>query len=1583
MNKVNRLSELIEFAQHTARLRTSPVADIARHGVFLEYEHGIAGLPGLRFDESLGEGGNEVWLVVERLQESPAPQPTSELLKAWLELTNNPAKEPALRSHVEVQTLLAIGAMAAPKDKKDFDPKQLVALASFGQKQGVEDHFKAYMGNVWEPWAAEEKRRRRAISLYAKLFTLKQQLEGGIVDTPLELAWGVGLAVWNMVGTQVTYPIITRLVDLSLNDKTMAIEIRPRDVDPRVELDIYSAANNPGVAGLEKAAKEFFTKAITTFSPFDLSTFEPLLRSAVTHLDPKGVYWPTQTTAEDRSLPKAGEEIRVTDTWVLFARPRSNSLFIQDLERFKQKLEDSEMAVLPQTVAALVTEPATVNVDISLPAFRGVSMVHGSGDMGGTGGRAPQDLFFPLPFNDEQARIVQLLECYDGVVVQGPPGTGKTHTIANIICHYLALGKRVLVTSMKEPALAVLQEKLPEEIRPLAISLLTSEQEGMKQFENAVSKIASEVQRIDRNSLSREISQIEGTIDAYHARLAKIDSQIGGWATKNLSKIDLDGEVFEPPEAAEQVIANDHEIAWFEDPISIGPEFCPRFTDTDIIRLREARRVLAKDLDYLDCSLPLVSSFPDAQELLRVHQDISRFAKLQAQVDSGEVPPLVDSSKAAFEAAHHLFTQISNLKLQRQAIRNVGASWTNAMSERLRIRNGNEMMIVSCPSCRVKNRLRRHSGNGTHRCGECSGEIPSPFPSDPTDELITLLESVGADLQLAAAERQQFLAKPVTVPEDIDQNAELVEGINNLTQGKRPFGLTGLFGKGAGKKALESIRIVSSTASEREDWQHVLNYVFHLKQQRELVVRWNIIGGELRLPTFPAEPSQAPLAAEAFRLYRKLQEVVKLEASVVAETKRVFPMWAKGDLLRDNDAVLDEVERILRHHLTRNRLSATWALKERFKQVLSGCSGRITNDIHKFLDDFLGNPKVPDAKIQGYWSALQEEVRRVHGLKSHLNTVEEVSQVIGDSGAPRWASRLRSEPMTATTDALLPDSWRQAWRLKRLSTYLHAIDGRAELKNLTKLRVEIEADLARAYQQAVTKRTWLKLAENATPDVRSALMAYMSAIARIGRRGTGIRAVRYRQDARDAAARANPAIPCWIMPHFRVSESLPSAFGCFDLVVIDEASQSDLTALPAILRAQKILVVGDDKQVSPEGVGLEEQKVRNLMARFLANQVETYRPQMSPERSIYDLFKVVFAQSAVMLKEHFRCVAPIIEYSKREFYNHELKPLRLPKISERLDPPLVDVIVEDGFRKGDINPAEVRFIVAEIKAIVHDPRMSERSIGVVSLLGDKQALKVWETLEEEIGLDLIQRHRVACGDARTFQGKERDIMFLSMVVSHNDCKAIAGAMFEQRFNVAASRAKDRMYLVRSVTSEDLKEADRLRRGLIAHFMSPFAQDEARVENLRELCESPFERELYAILAERGYRVLPQVPVGGFRIDMVVEGHQDNRLAIECDGDRYHGPDHWEDDMRRQRILERAGWRFWRCFASTFVMRRQEVIEDLLRTLQERGIEPIGAEGAIHSLHVEQRRYIAFPVDATNEELETSAPAQGDLFSLFE
>ena len=165
--------------------------------------------------------------------------------------------------------------------------------------------------------------------------------------------------------------------------------------------------------------------------------------------------------------------------------------------------------------------------------------------------------------------------------------------------------------------------------------------------------------------------------------------------------------------------------------------------------------------------------------------------------------------------------------------------------------------------------------------------------------------------------------------------------------------------------------------------------------------------------------------------------------------------------------------------------------------------------------------------------------------------------------------------------------------------------------------------------------------------------------------------------------------------------------------------------------------------------------------------------------------------------------------------------------------------------------------------------------------------------------------------------------------------------------------RDRLYLFRSVPDGHFP-ADSPSGRLLGHFKHPYRTVPEQSANLRERCESGFERAMFDELAGRGYRLTPQVRSGGYRIDLVVEGARGRRLAIECDGDRFHGADKWADDMARQRVLERAGWTFWRCFASSFTRRREEVMLDLLGTLKELGIEPLG-EQPVASAMVEARR----------------------------
>ena len=125
----------------------------------------------------------------------------------------------------------------------------------------------------------------------------------------------------------------------------------------------------------------------------------------------------------------------------------------------------------------------------------------------------------------------------------------------------------------------------------------------------------------------------------------------------------------------------------------------------------------------------------------------------------------------------------------------------------------------------------------------------------------------------------------------------------------------------------------------------------------------------------------------------------------------------------------------------------------------------------------------------------------------------------------------------------------------------------------------------------------------------------------------------------------------------------------------------------------------------------------------------------------------------------------------------------------------------------------------------------------------------------------------------------------------------------------------------------------------------------------------------------GYTVTPQVKVGSYRIDLVVEFDGDQRLAVECDGDSYHGPEQWHEDMTRQRALERAGWTFWRCFASSWSIERENMVQSLIEKLNAMSIKPTNHASSLIQ-DVEQRVWV-------NKEPEENViqKVQQDLFIL--
>jgi very-short-patch-repair endonuclease len=1474
-----RLIDLIDYVAATERDRMAVTLDIAQHGLLREDGEDVIKLPGVRID-ARGEN-DHVWLSVDRLARDTPPPPSDARLRVWAEIADDPERKPVLRDGINGTAGRTL-------------------LAALPERSALDAAFAAYMREIWSPWALEERPRRRAIALYNGLFALRQALDGA-AEQPLELVWGIGIARWTHPRGRVRHPLLTVPLEIAIDPASHAIEIRARsEALPGIESDPFDALDVPATDEWRRFARaQLETLDGDGLSPFVEQSFAPILRRAVALLDADGHYLPD---LGDRRAPADGT-LQVSGGWTIFARVRRATHLMDDLQRFRASIEAMGAdETLPAAVDVLFTEPDAAPPAEHHHAYRGVSTVPGITSVDGSG----DDLFFPKPFNREQVEVIQRLAARPGVVVQGPPGTGKTHTIGNIVSHYLALGKRVLVTSQKAPALKVLRGQLPAAVRPLAVSLLESDRDGLKQFQESVDTIAERLHRSRPSEMRAEIAVIDTRIDALHRRLAAIDALVGEIGRTAMTPVEIDGERIDPATAARSVVAAGDLADWLPDAIDTIRSHEPPIDDDEMATLRAARKAAGKRIACVDFALPSPAALPDAEAIVAIHRDLRAADALDRAAGAGET--LADKGDA--NAIAGAMAALRALEVQGAALADAGIDWTDAVLRRTR--RGEE------------------------------------------DASLVALTDLTPLIDKAVIEQRHFITRPVTLPDGAVEDAPLREAIMGLARGGELGFLSGLFARTM-RQRIGAIRLSGRAPATPEDWGEVLRHLIAADAAGQLLAVWNHVAGH-GLVAAVEDRGLASVGAMQTQLAHlaAIRAHVAAERTTEAELRRLLPALRPSVADKASRA---ELIALLDRHLRRARLSGAATSRDDLRRVTTGIPGEVGASLAT-VAKLLGDAGCDEVALREAWQAALDELGALRTLAPAFETIRRLAAEIAEGGAPIWAERLRTEPVIGIEDAWTPGDWRARWRLRRLATWLRRIDRQDRLAGANAERRDLEAQLRSAYEAAIEERTWCRLAEKASDHVRAALAAYAQAMRKIGR-GTGVRAGRYRADARAAADRAKNALPCWIMPHYRVSESLPAELGLFDLVIVDEASQSTVAALPALLRARQVLIVGDDRQVSPDAGFREEARLNALAARHLGRQVDAYRAAMREDKSLYDLGTVAFAGGAIMLKEHFRCVAPIIEFSKAQFYSHQLVPLRLPAASERLDPPLVDIVVEDGFRHGKVNPPEVACIVDEISRIVTDPMMAGRTIGVTTLLGIEQARAIIEAIERGIGTEAMLAHDIRVGEPSAFQGDERDIMFVSMVAVRGS-GALTGLGQEQRFNVAASRARDRMVLVRSVELDDLSAADKLRRALIEHFHAPFAGDGALAQDRRARCESAFETAMFDLLTERGYRVDTQVCVGTKRIDLVVEGGDDRRLAIECDGDAFHGADRWPDDMARQRMLERAGWAVWRCFASRFVRERDAVIAELVAVLGALGIAPDAHGDHAPSRHTDHRRWRSAP-----------------------
>jgi very-short-patch-repair endonuclease len=644
-----------------------------------------------------------------------------------------------------------------------------------------------------------------------------------------------------------------------------------------------------------------------------------------------------------------------------------------------------------------------------------------------------------------------------------------------------------------------------------------------------------------------------------------------------------------------------------------------------------------------------------------------------------------------------------------------------------------------------------------------------------------------------------------------------------------------------------------------------------------------------------------------------------------------------AELRRLRAAVIGELEHILTARagwLRLQHIEQVWsewrALVPQTDQSNAGVVRRLQQAMHE---------AAPNAYQESY-----EELVRLKNLEPDL-MVRRKLLVCLEQTAPAWASTIQNRhPRHSTPEP--PGEPAAAWDWRQMHDEL---ERRANV-SIEELQLRIEhlsQELLDVTSQLVEKLTWVSLIRKTTSEQKQALGSYAAMRNRLTKSGKGVQDADMRAGARREMSVAKGAVPVWIMPLNEVAESFDPRRTRFDVVIIDEASQCDPTAMLALYLGGQTIIVGDDEQVTPVAAGIKMEPVQKLQQVHL--QDIPYKELYDGITSIYEFAQIAFG-GIIRLVEHFRCAPNIIAFSNALSYNGEIKPLREAS-SITLARHVLPYRVEDGRGRNDeVNNAEAEAIASLICAAIEQPEYASNedgrptTFGVVSMVADQQAMRVDTLLRQRLEPAEYKNRRILCGQAAQFQGDERDVMFLSVVDSPPSEPPLPmrqegpKKIFKKRFNVAASRARDQMWVVHSLNYEtDLKPGD-YRRRLIEHAVDPEAWERELERQVAQVDprSREFEGRVLRRLMEANFRVLPQYKVGSYRIDLVVVG-SGKRLAVECDGERYHGPDKLQDDMARQAILERLGWQFVRVRGSIFFRDEERAMRPVFQRLDELGI----------------------------------------------
>ncbi|BAX80825.1 AAA domain-containing protein [Labilibaculum antarcticum] len=1479
--KKTKYLQIFNYLLEFSKIRTKPVRDIDLQVNQYPEKVWLNDIPVSKYFQNIINGDfeqdEECWLKIGKPKEPNEPifEELPQDLKVWLTPDSwlNEATGPELEDEITEEGVVKI--------LTDF-PGLYKLCEKYRNEQWIEDFlaFRTKM-SIYDEEYTEYKSLEKVYKQFFKIYNKVQQF-----GEEYELVLGVGLlgVKGDFNRSKLFRHVLTQKVDIAFNHdgSDSSIQVAPNigssfQFETDFLIDQSDSFDVDSVVSAEKIASEYLEKSEVTYILNDESINSALSQFA----DRFHVSGSFNSNKEKTKLLTDRPVVQFAPA--LLFRKRNTRSFTSFYEEILKNLEEGDDdADIPLINDFIGVEEEVLEVDES-----GQEAIQTSFDQSDT-------IYFPKESNEEQFKIIEKARAGSKVLVQGPPGTGKSHTIANLICHLLANGKKVLITAYTKRALEVLKDKLPEQFRSLTVNLLSSDSSSHMELQESVNAINEEMASAVIGDYEGDIKRLKSELNDIREKISSITSEFLKVKEKNTRSIDINSNYQGTlTQIAEKIHNESNKFDWYQDNfIEVENNDINAELKTFVELTSKYKDVEVSVFNY---QFPKLEIFPEPNRLTQYKSDLQILSERFSFNENYPIYNILEYERlnSELESLSDFYEQGNEIKLdfKEELILDLshgkGKDWRQKLIDSVKL-------VEQLNAFDLKNIDR--DIEIAYNCSFSSKQL--------RNDAQILLNFINSGKSLSGS---WFKFKKPLLPVDIKERLYFIE----------------------------AVRCNGSACDTKEELESVIVDLNIQQVIAELVDLWGI--------SEKLSNSYSRQMLFFDELNKGVLNFMKLfDASELVRKKTILLIDAK---IKPFDLIaLKELGKAIDYNFLVHN-------KNRFEKTFAECKEVVGKDeIHPLiLEMFEGIKELNVVSYEDNLFRYKEELNDYNNYQDYLAQGELLREEIPLLIEQFLKGELSEIELESFTEALLHKNAKK--EVEKL------LDGDYE-RQLIQLLSDCNDKEKELIAQLSSTLAWYHLIcrLKSNGKLRQHLEAWVMAVKQITGDGRGKKSTKFKKIAQREMENCKDSIPCWIMPLYKVAETIRPQKDMFDYVIVDEASQLGADATFLLYLAKKIIIVGDDKQTSPEYVGVDSNIVVPLIKKHLSDfQFGEY---LGIEFSFFDQAKLFCNGNMIVLREHFRCMPEIIEFSNKHFYAPEgnsLYPLK--QYSEDRLTPLVAKFCENGYveNKGAriVNVPEAIKIVELISDLVVDPKYINKTIGIITLQGTQQAQIIENHLLQAIGETEFYQRKIICGNSASFQGDERDVIILSLVTAqkHNR-SALVKPQDKRRFNVAMSRAIEQVFLFHSVQLEDLSNTNDLRYKLLFYFKNyKVTQPILSLPIQRKPGTQPppfdswFEVDVYNDIVRKGFQVIPQYKVAGgrFRIDLVALRRDGTKLAIECDGDKWHGPEQYQNDMMRQNVLERCNWQFFRVRGSEYYLSKEESLRPLWKLLEPKDKDVVDIE----------------------------------------